>query len=94
MDKGIQTSLEMLRQLMNANGYPITKIEAVGDWYKVDGREYFKEVAEISYKNGTLKYADIGCDSNPTAVYDTLGVILGLKKSSTKIERIVRDISD
>ena len=94
MDKGIQSSLEMLRQLMVANGEPITKIEAVGDWYKVDGREYFKEVAEISYKNGTVRYADIGCDSNLTAVYDILCVILGLKKNSTKIERIVRNISD
>lgn len=96
MNKGIQTSLERLRQLLNANGYPIIKIEAVTDWYHVetDGCEYCKEVAEISYENGNVRYADIGCDSNSAAIEDTLAVVLGKKKESTKIERIVRDISD
>lgn len=96
MNKGIQSSLEMLRQIMNLSGYKIKKIEAVMDWYHVepDGREYCKEVAEITYENGYVLYADIGCDSNPAAVYDTLGVIIREKKSSAKIERIVRCIAD
>lgn len=96
MDKGIQTTLELLRKQLNISGYKIKKIEAVMDWYHAgtDGREYCKEVAEITYENGHVRYADIGSDSNPAAIKDTLAVVLGEKKESTKIERIARNISD
>lgn len=58
----------------------------------VDGREYVKEVAEITYDNGHCKYADIGCDSNLTAVYDIIAVIQQIRAKSSVIERIVRNV--
>jgi len=51
-----------------------------------------KEVAEITYDNGTVRYADIGCDSNLTAIYDVIAVIQQIKPKSKAIERIERGV--
>ena len=92
MNKDINKTLMALIPALNMNGENVVKIEAVKDWYKVGNREYMKEVAEITYKSGHRKYADIGCDSNLTACYDVLAVIQELKPQSEKIERIERGI--
>lgn len=93
MDKDINKTLSALIPVLNLNGEKVKSIEAVQNWYKgIDGREYMKEVAEITYENGYRRYADIGCDSNLTAVYDVLAVIQEIKPKSNVIERIVRDV--
>ena len=93
MNKDINKTLSALIPVLNMNGEKVKSIEAVQDWYKgIDGREYMKEVAEITYENGYHRYADIGCDSNLTAVYDVLAVIQEIKHGSGAIERIVRDV--
>ena len=93
MNKDINKTLSALVPILNINGEKVKSIEAVQDWYKgVDGREYMKEVAEITYEDGYHKYADIDCDSNLTAVYDVLAVIQEIKQGSGAIERIVRDV--
>lgn len=92
MNKDINKTLSALVPLLRMNGEAVKSIEAVQDWYMVDGREYMKEVAEITYDNGHRKYADIGCDSNLTAVYDIIAVIQQIKAKSSVIERIVRDV--
>ena len=92
MNKDINYTLQALVPILRMNGEKVNRIEAVHDWYKVGGREYMKEVAEITYENGYRKYADIGCDSNLTAVYDVLAVIQQIKPQSTVIERIERGV--
>lgn len=93
MNKDINKTLSALIPVLNLNGEKVKSIEAVQDWYKgIDGREYMKEVAEITYENGYRRYADIGCDSNLTAVYDVLAVIQEIRPKSNVIERIVRDV--
>ena len=92
MNKDINYTLQALVPILRMNGEKVKSIEAVHDWYKVGGREYMKEVAEITYENGYRKYADIGCDSNLTAVYDVLAVIQQIKPQSTVIERIERGV--
>ena len=93
MNRDINKTLSALVPVLNLNGEKVKSIEAVQDWYKgIDGREYMKEVAEITYENGYRRYADIGCDSNLTAVYDVLAVIQERKPKSNVIERIVRDV--
>lgn len=93
MNKDINKTLSSLVPVLNMNGEKVKSIEAVQDWYKgIDGREYMKEVAEITYENGYRRYADIGCDSNLTAVYDVLAVIQEIRPKSNVIERIVRDV--
>ena len=92
MNKDINKTLSALVPILNMNGENVQSIEAVQDWYHVDGREYMKEVAEITYKSGFRKYADIGADSNLTAVYDVIAVIQQIKLRSGYIERIVRDV--
>lgn len=92
MNKDINRTLQALIPVLNMNGERVKSIEAVQDWYKVGGREYMKEVAEITYENGYRKYADIGCDSNLTAVYDIMAVIQDIKPASSKIERIERGV--
>lgn len=92
MNKDINHTLSALVPLLRMNGEKVVSVEAVEDWYEVDGREYMKEVAEITYENGYKQYADIGCDSNLTAICDVISVILKVKPKSTKIERIVRDV--
>lgn len=93
MNKDINKTLSALIPVLNMNGEKVKSIEAVQDWYKgIDSREYMKEVAEITYENGYRRYADIGCDSNLTAVYDVLAVIQEIKPKSNVIERIVRDV--
>ena len=92
MNKDINKTLMALVPVLNLNREPVESIEAVNNWYHVGGKEYMKEVAEITYKSGHRKYADIGCDSNLTACYDVLAVIQELKPQSEKIERIERGI--
>lgn len=92
MNKDINTTLMALVPILRMNGEKVASIEAVRDWYKVKGREFMKEVAEITYDNDYRKYADIDCDSNLTACYDVLAVIQDLKPRSEMIERIERDV--
>jgi len=93
MNKDINTTLMALVPILRMNGEKVASIEAVRDWYKgVGGREYMKEVAEITFDNGHRIYADIGSDSNLAACNDVLEVILDLKPRSTYIERIERDV--
>lgn len=99
MNKDINLTLAALVPVLRMNGEKVVSIEAVHDWYKgqykeADGthREYMKEVAEITYENGHVKYADIGCDSNLTACYDVLAVIQQIKPESKVIERIERGV--
>ena len=92
MNKDINKTLMALVPILKMNGENVTSIEAVHDWYKVGDREYMKEVAEITYDNGTVRYADIGCDSNLTAIYDVIAVIQQIKPRSKAIERIERGV--
>ena len=92
MNKDINKTLMALVPILRANGENVTNIEAVHDWYKAGDREYMKEVAEITYDNGTVRYADIGCDSNLTAIYDVIAVIQQIKPRSKAIERIERGV--
>jgi len=92
MNKDINKTLMALVPILRMNGENVTSIEAVHDWYKVGDREYKKEVAEITYDNGTVRYADIGCDSNLTAIYDVIAVIQQIKPRSKAIERIERGV--
>ena len=92
MNKDINYTLAALVPLLRMNGEKVVSVEAVEDWYEIYGREYMKEVAEITYEDGYRQYADIGCDANLTAVYDVIRVIQQMKPKSEKIERIVRDV--
>jgi len=92
MNKDINKTLMALVPILKMNGENVTNIEAVHDWYKVGDREYRKEVAEITYDNGTRRYADIGCGSNLTAVYDVVAVTQQIKPRSSAIERIERGV--
>lgn len=92
MNKDINKTLMALVPILRMNGENVTNIEAVHDWYKAGDREYMKEVAEITYNNGTVRYADIGCDSNLTAIYDVIAVIQQIKPRSKAIERIERGV--
>jgi hypothetical protein len=92
MNKDINRTLTALVPILRMNGEMVKSIEAVNDWYKVGDREYLKEVAEITYDNGTRRYADIGCDSNLTAVFDVVAVIQQIKPRSSAIERIERGV--
>ena len=92
MNKDINKTLMALVPILRMNGEKVKNIEAVHDWYKVGGQEYMKEVAEITYDSGILRYADIGCDSNLTAVYDVLAVIQQIRPRSKAIERIERGV--
>lgn len=91
MNNDINNTLMALVPILRMNGERIKSIEAVHDWYKYKGREYMKEVAEITYDSGYCRYADIECDSNLTAIYDVIAVIQEIKPASTVIERIERD---
>lgn len=92
MNKDINRTLMALVPILRMNGEMVKSIEAVNDWYKVGDREYLKEVAEITYVNGTRRYADIGCDSNLTAVFDVVALIQQIKPHSSAIERIERGV--
>ena len=92
MNKDINKTLMALVPILRMNGENVTNIEAVHDWYKDGDREYMKEVAEITYNNGTGRYADIGCDSNLTAIYDVIAVVQQIKPRSKAIERIERGV--
>ena len=92
MNKDINKTLMALVPILRMNRETVKSIEAVHDWYKIGNREYMKEVAEITYDDGYRKYADIGCDSNLTAVYDVIAVIQQIKPKSEKIERIERGV--
>lgn len=92
MNKDINKTLMALVPILRMNGELVKSIEAVNDWYTVGNRRYMKEVAEITYDNGTRRYADIGCDSNLTAVFDVVAVIQQIKPRSSAIERIERGV--
>ena len=93
MNKDINFTLAALVPILNMNGEKVRRVEAVHNWYhSPDGREYLKEVAEIEYENGAVRYADIGCDSNLTAIYDVIAVIQEIKPKSSAIERIERGV--
>lgn len=92
MNRDINNTLMALVPILRMNGEKVKSIEAVRDWYKVGGREYMKEVAEIVYDNGHCQYADIGCDSNLTAIYDVMAVIQRIKPESEAIERVERNV--
>lgn len=93
MNKDINYTLSALVPLLRMNGEKVKSIEAVKDWFTGEGgRTYCKEVAEITYDNGYQKYADIGSDSNLTAVYDVIAVVQQIKRGSEKIETIERDV--
>lgn len=92
LNKDINYTLMAIVPVLQKNGEKVVKIEAVQDWYEVTGREFMKEVAEITFENGHHIYADIGSDSNLAAVYDVLAVILYIKDRSDNIERIVRNV--
>ena len=92
MNKDINNTLAALVPILRMNGERVKSIEAVHNWYKVNGREYMKEVAEITYDRGYVKYADIGSDANLTAIYDVIAVIQQIKPQSQKIERIERGL--
>lgn len=92
MDKGIHGAFECLTDaLQYTRDKDIKAIRPCRNYYhmpETGDREWVKEVAEIEYKNGRKVYADIGCDANTAAMYDTLAVICGLKSPSGYIERI------
>ena len=93
MNKTINHTLMALVPVLRMNGEKIKRIEAVQNWYKVKGeKEYCKEVAEITFDDDYQIYADIGCDSNLTAVYDVVAVIQDIKPRSEYIQRIVRGV--
>jgi len=92
MNKDINYTLSALVPILQMNREKVVSIEAVEDWYTIDGREYMKEVAEIEYESGYRQYADIDCDANLTAVCDVIAVINQIKPKSSRIERIVRDV--
>ena len=92
MNKDINKTLQALVPILNMNYEMVETIEAVKDMYEHDGKSYCKEVAEITYKNGYQMYADIGGDSNLTAIYDVMAVIQGFKKPSTSVGYIQRGL--
>lgn len=92
MNNDINNTLQALVQILQMNGENVQSIEAVQDWYTINGTEYMKEVAEITYTSGYRKYADIGCDANLTAVYDVMAVLQEIKPNSKCIGRIVRGV--
>lgn len=90
MNNDINNTLQALVPILQTNGENVQSIEAVQDWYTINGTEYMKEVAEITYTSGYRKYADIDCDANLTAVYDVMAVLQEIKPCSKCIGRIVR----
>lgn len=92
MNSDINYTLMALVPILKMNCENVEKIEAVQDWYKSGDREYMKEVAEITYESGYRKYADIGSDSNLTAVYDVVAVVQDIKPQSEAIGRIERGV--
>lgn len=92
MNKDINYTLMALVPVLRMNKEKVVKIEAVHNWFTVDGKTYCKEVAEITYENGHKRYADIGSDSNLTACYDILAVIQEIKPGSKAIESITRGV--
>lgn len=92
MNNDINNTLQALVPILQMNGEDVKSIEAVQDWYTINGTEYMKEVAEITYASGYRKYADIGCDANLTAVYDVMVVLQEIKPSSKCIGRVVRGV--
>lgn len=92
MNRDINKTLMALVPILRMNNEKVQKIEAVKNWYALNGKEYMKEVAEITYDSGHVKYADIECDSNLTAIYDVIAVIQQIKPESECIERIERNV--
>lgn len=93
MDAGITKCLEYFAKALSETRYRVKEIKPCEDFYTIneDGEEhtYMKEVAEITFQNGDVIYADIGGDSNSAAIKDVLEVVEGDKRTSSKIERLV-----
>lgn len=92
MDAGITECLYYLGKAYSRTRYKVQSIKPCNDYYKDDEEpehEWLKEVAEITFQNGDVIYADIGGDSNSAAIKDVTDVIEGNKKPSRKIERLV-----
>ncbi len=94
MNKDINRTLQALVPILRMNGEKVVSIEAVKNSYYFSNMTYIKEVAEITYENGHCIYADIGGDSNLTALYDVLAVIQQIKKPSAQIMYVTRAIYD
>lgn len=94
MNKDINRTLQALVPILRMNGEKVISIEAVKNNYEFQNMTYIKEVAEIRYENGHCVYADIGGDSNLTALYDVLAVIQQIKKPSAQIMYVTRAIYD
>lgn len=87
MNRTINKSLELFRQIMNISGERIKRIEAVKDKYTClvqDGGfivvESYNEVAEITYDNDYKDYVYIMGDSDSAAIYDILKAMFGHSK--------------
>ncbi len=93
MDAGITECLYYLGKALSKTRYKVQRIKPCQNWYIVreedKEHEYMKEVAEITFQNGDVIYADIGGDSNSAAIKDVMYVVDGDKKQSSKIERLV-----
>lgn len=85
MNKDINYTLNAIVPILRMNGEKVKAIEAVENHYTLVGRTFVKEVAEITYDSGVKLYADIGDDSNLTALYDVIAVIQEIKPTSTGI---------
>ena len=98
MDKGLHEAFRHLTEaLQYTRDKDVVSIMPCLDYYHAsDGREYVKEVAEITFESGQKMYANIGGDANTTAMYDVLAVLCEQKRPSTKIERIqyIEEASD
>ena len=54
----------------------------------VDKDGFHKEVAKLTFSNGSKIYADIRGDANTTAMYDVLAVLCQLKPKSKNIYKL------
>lgn len=85
MDKGINQSFKNLTKALKYTREPIKQIRAV-EATTIEG--YIKDVAEVTYEDGHTKYADIGADSNLSALYDVMAMLVGIKPQSIGIKAI------
>lgn len=86
MDRGLNKAFEKLTEALQFTGDK--NVVAIRACRATHDGGFIKEVAEITFRNGSKFYADIGGDSNTTAMYDVLAVLCGLKPRSHNIEKI------